>query len=66
MSRALLLGVALLLGACSSTPEEPEDVEVKLPSQNEADSQARNRIDRANADDEFSKLQAEIDAEGKP
>ena len=66
MKRALVLGLTLLLGACSSTPDEPEDIEVKLASQQEADAAARQRIDAANADAEFKKLQAEIDGDLKP
>ena len=65
-SGALTLGAALLLGACSSTPEQPQDVEMKLSTQSEADAAARNRIDKANADAEYKKLEAEINGESKP
>ena len=66
MTRTLLLGAALLLGACSSTPDEPQDLEVKLATQPEADAAAKQRIDAKNADAEFKQLEAEINAESKP
>ena len=62
-SLAVALGAALLLGACSSTAEQPQDIEVKLPSQDEANAAAKSRIDKSNADAQYKQLEAEINGE---
>jgi hypothetical protein len=63
---ALALAGLLLLAACKSTPDPPQDMELKLNTQAEADTAAKSHIDKSNADAEFEKLQAEINGQSKP
>ncbi len=56
-----LAAAVLLLGGCT-TPEE-EEVELSLPTQEEADAAAASRISRQNADSELAKLTKEIESE---
>jgi len=63
---ALALSGLLLLGACKSAKDQPQDMELKLNTQAEADTAARSRIDKSNADAEYEKLQAEINGQSKP
>ena len=56
----------LLLAACGSTKEQPQDMELRLNTQPEADAAAKSRIDKSNADAEYEKLQAEINGASKP
>ena len=68
----LACGVVLLFGAgCASSwggEDEAfaeEDIVVQVPTQEEADAAAAAQINAQNADDEFLKLQEELDSEAE-
>jgi hypothetical protein len=63
-SLALVCGLALLGQGCASTGSDDdydgEDIEVHVPTQQEADAAAAARISASNADDEYEKLLEEL------
>jgi hypothetical protein len=57
---------ALLLGGCAASEPDVQEVDLNLPTQEQADAAAKGRISSKNADAEMKDLASEIEGDESP